>query len=258
MIGTLCIPDLRGRRVLVTGGSSGIGAAVAEGFGAQGAHVAVHAHHGQAAAEQVAARIQEAGGTAIVVVADLAARGSGAALVDRAADQLGGLDILVNNAGTTFARRRLADLPDEAYDEMLDLNLRSMFDATRAALPHLRAGRGCVISTTSVAARTGGGPGFGLYAAAKSGISNLTRAFAKEWAAEGIRVNAVAPGVIWTRIHADHSSPEVMQAMVASIPMARVGTAEECVGAYLFLASTALSGFVTGQILEVNGGQIMP
>lgn len=258
MTETVRIPDLRGKRVLITGASSGIGAAVAKGFGAQGAPVVVHGHRGLEAAEQVSNEIREAGGTAFVVTADLARPAAAAAMVQEAAARLGGLDILINNAGTTFARRRLEALPDGAYDEMLDLNLRAVFSATRAAIPFLRAaGGGSVINTTSIAARNGGGPGFGLYATAKSAVSNLTRAFAKELADDNIRVNAVAPGVIRTRIHATHSSPELMRSMVASIPMGRVGTVDECVGAYLFLASSALASYVTGQIIEVNGGQLM-
>jgi 3-oxoacyl-[acyl-carrier protein] reductase len=255
----LVIPDLRGKRVLVTGGSMGIGAAVARGFGAQGAHVAVHAHRSIAEAEKVAADIRDAGGTAVVVTADLGRKGGAAPLVSDSAARLGGLDVLINNAGTTFARRQLTEMPESAYDEVLDLNLRSMFEATRAAIPIFRAGGGgTVISTTSIAARHGGGPGAGMYAAAKAGVSNLTRSFAKELAAEGIRVNAVAPGIIWTRIHEEHSTPDMMKAFVATIPMARMGGPEECVGTYLFLASAAFSGYITGQTIEVNGGQIMP
>jgi 3-oxoacyl-[acyl-carrier protein] reductase len=256
---TPTIPDLRGRRVLVTGGSTGIGAAVAAGFGAQGAAVAVHANRSRDAAEAVADTIRAGGGSAVVVTADLGHPGSAAGLVQAAAAALGGLDILVNNAGTTFARRRLMDLPEGAYDELLDLNLRAVFDTTRAAVPLLRAaGGGAVINTSSVAARNGGGPGFAVYAAAKAAVSNLTRSFAKELAGENIRVNAVAPGVIWTRIHAEHSGPEIVQAMLAAIPMGRLGQPEDCVGAYLFLASPMLSGYVTGQVIEVNGGQSMP
>jgi 3-oxoacyl-[acyl-carrier protein] reductase len=259
MTEALRIPDLHGKRVLITGASAGIGAAVAKGFAAQGAHVAVHGNRSLEAAEQVAADIRGAGGSALVVAADLGLPGGGGAVVRDAAERLGGLDVLVNNAGTTFGRRRIEDLPDDAYDQMLDLNLRAMYDATRAAIPLLRAaGGGAIISTTSVAARNGGGPGFGLYAAAKAAVSNLTRAVAKELAADAIRVNAVAPGIIWTRIHAEHSPPEMVKAMVSAIPMGRVGSVEECVGAYLFLASTVLAGFVTGQVIEVNGGQTMP
>jgi 3-oxoacyl-[acyl-carrier protein] reductase len=259
MTTALKIPDLHDKRVLVTGASSGIGAAVAIAFGHQGAHVAVHGHRGVEGAGQVASDVRKAGGTAVVIPGDLGKPGGGARVVHEAASQLGGLDVLVNNAGTSFARRKLEDLPDGAYDEMLDLNFRSVFEATRAAIPFLRkAGGGAVISTTSIAARNGGGPGFGLYAAAKAAVSNITRSFAKELAADGIRVNAVAPGIIWTRIHEDHTPAEMMPGILAAIPLGRVGTVEECVGTYLFLASTTLAGFVTGQIIEVNGGQLMP
>jgi 3-oxoacyl-[acyl-carrier protein] reductase len=115
-----------------------------------------------------------------------------------------------------------------------------------------------IINTSSIAARSGGGPGSGLYASSKAFVGNLTRGLAKELVEDRIRVNAVAPGVIATPFHERFSTPEQVAAMVATIPMGRAGTAEDCVGAYLFLASEALSGYVTGQVIEVNGGQLMP
>lgn len=255
----LTIPDLAGRRCLITGASSGIGAAVAMALARQGAAIAVHANRGIEAAEAVVAGITADGGNAVVVQADLGQRGTAGPLVDRSAELLGGLDILINNAGTPFGRVPLATMTDAFFDAVMDLNLRSVFEASRAAIPHLcRAGGGAIINTTSISARSGGGPGVAAYAAAKAGLSNLTRAFAKELVVDNIRVNAVSPGVILTRIHADSTSPEMMRGMVATIPMGRAGAVEDCTGAYLFLASAALSGYITGQIIEVNGGQIMP
>jgi len=131
--------------------------------------------------------------------------------------------------------------------------------ASQAAVPHLKkAGGGSIINTSSVAARNGGGPGSALYGGAKAFVSNVTRNMARELAPQGIRVNAVAPGVIMTPFHERYSSPELLEQMRRSIPMGRIGKAEDCVGAYLFLASPALSGYITGQTIEVNGGQIMP
>jgi 3-oxoacyl-[acyl-carrier protein] reductase len=258
-IAMLTIPDLKGRRCLVTGGSSGIGAAVARALAAQGVAVAVHANKGLAGAEALAAAVRADGGTAVAVQADLGRRGTAGPLVDQAAEALGGLDILINNAGTPFIRTPLAGMADDFFDAVMDLNLRSVFEASRAAIAHLRrAGGGAIINTTSISARSGGGPGVAAYATAKAGVSNLTRAFAKELAGDNIRVNAVSPGIILTRIHAEATSPEMMQGMVATIPMGRAGTVEDCTGTYLFLASAALSGYLTGQIIEVNGGQLMP
>jgi 3-oxoacyl-[acyl-carrier protein] reductase len=122
----------------------------------------------------------------------------------------------------------------------------------------LRKQGGVIINTTSVAARNGGGGGSVLYAASKGFVSTFTRGFAKEVVKDRIRVNAVAPGVILTPFHERYSTPEQMKAMIATIPMGYAAKSEECVGAYLFLASNLLSGYVTGQILEVNGGQLMP
>jgi 3-oxoacyl-[acyl-carrier protein] reductase len=111
---------------------------------------------------------------------------------------------------------------------------------------------------TTQAARTGGGPGAGLYAACKGFVSTITRTMAKELVKDNIRVNAVAPGVIDTPFHEGHSSPEILRKFIAAIPMSRLGMAEECAGAFLFLASERASSYVTGQIIEVNGGQVMP
>jgi 3-oxoacyl-[acyl-carrier protein] reductase len=151
------------------------------------------------------------------------------------------------------------DKSDEAHDRrVVDLNSHSVVWATRAALPSLRKQGGVVINTTSIAARNGGGGGAILYAAAKAFVSNITRGLAKELVGDRIRVNAVSPGVILTPFHERYSNEEQMKGMVSMIPMGRAGTAEDCVGAYLFLASETLSGYVTGQIIEVNGGQLMP
>ncbi|TFH88230.1 SDR family oxidoreductase [Billgrantia azerbaijanica] len=251
--------EWQGKRVLVTGASRGIGAAVARQFGALGARVAVHYHASADGAEAVARDVREAGGEAVLVTGDVSRTTEATRLVDMAAEQLGGLDLLVNNAGDMLGRVSLADIDDAQYDRVMDLNARSVVMASRAALPHFRrAGRGNVIQTTSIAARNGGGAGAGLYAAAKGFVSTLTRNMAKELAGDGIRVNAVAPGTIATDFHARHSNEEHLAVARASIPMGRLGSAEECVGAYLFLGTEALSGYVTGQVIEVNGGQLMP
>ena len=180
------------------------------------------------------------------------------AIVKRTADHFGTIDGLINNAGGMLGRIPV-DESDEAHDrQVVDLNSHSVVWVTRAALPWLRKQRGVVINTTSIAARNGGGGGAILYAAAKGFVSTITKGLAKELVGDGIRVNAVSPGVILTPFHERYSNDEQMKGMVATIPMARAGTAEDCVGAYLFFASNALSGYVTGQILEVNGGQLMP
>lgn len=250
--------DLAGKRVLITGSSRGIGAAVARAMAGLGARVVVHAHASRAAADAVVAEIVAGGGSASLVMGDCRIEGEVRALVGSAVDRLGGLDILINNAGTMVRRAVIEDMDDGLIDDILHLNVHSVIHATRFALPALRAaGRGAIINTSSIAARQGGGPGSGIYASAKAFVSNFTRGNAKELAADGIRVNAVSPGTIATDFHRRYSTPERLDAIAATTPMKRNGTAEDCVGAYLFLASERMSGYVTGQVIEVNGGQFV-
>jgi 3-oxoacyl-[acyl-carrier protein] reductase len=254
----LRIPDLEGKAYLVTGASTGIGAAVARALGTQGAMVGVHYNASAQEAEAVAAAIDKAGGKAFPVAADVTKQAQVATAVERTAKHFGRLDGLINNAGSLLGRVPLAD-SDEAHDhEVVELNALSVVWATRAALPWLKVKGGTVISTSSVAARNGGGPGVSLYAASKGFVSTLTRSLAKELVKDRIRVNAVAPGLILTPFHDRFSTPEQLKVVAAGIPMGYAAKAEECVGAYLFLASDLLSGYMTGQIIEVNGGLLMP
>ena len=254
----LRIPDLAGKAFLVTGASTGIGAAVAEALALQGVHVGVHYNESEDAARGVADRIGSAGGTAFLVRGDLADSSAAADVVARTAGHFGRLDGLINNGGSMLGRIPVMESTDEHVRKVLDLNAVSLVAASRAAVPWLRRHGGTIINTTSIAARNGGGNGAVLYAAAKAFVSSFTRGFAKEVVADGIRVNAVAPGTILTPFHERLSNEAQMKAMVATIPMGRPGTAADCVGAFLFLASPALSGYITGQVIEVNGGQLMP
>ncbi|MEP0320821.1 SDR family NAD(P)-dependent oxidoreductase [Bauldia litoralis] len=254
----LRIPDLADKVFLVTGGSTGIGAAVALALAEQGAAVAVHYNSSETQAREVSDAITKNGGNAFLVKGDVSQHAANAEIVDKTADHFGKIDGLINNAGAMLGRIPLEE-SDEAHDRaVVDLNSHSVVWMTRAALPWLRKSRGVVINTTSIAASNGGGGGAILYAASKGFVSTITKGLAKEFVGEGIRVNAVSPGVILTPFHERFSTDEQMKGMVATIPMGRAGTPEECVGAYLFLASDALSGYVTGQVIEVNGGQLMP
>jgi 3-oxoacyl-[acyl-carrier protein] reductase len=251
--------DFKGRTALVTGAGSGIGAAAAVGLGGAGAHVVVHYNRNEDGAAAVQRTIEEAGGSAEIVKADLTDGSAAAAMVDDTLARRGRLDILVNNAGDLVRRSSITDLTDEEFHRIMDLNLTSVFTMCRSVLPAMRRQEsGAIINLTSIAARNGGGGGSVVYATSKAAVSTFTRGLAKEVALDGIRVNAVAPGVISTPFHDRHTSDDQMQMMVAGVPMRRLGTPEECVGAVLFLASEAMSGYVTGQILEINGGQLMP
>jgi len=251
--------DFRDQVVVVTGASSGIGAAAAVGFAEIGATLALHYHRNEEGAKHTVGAVQTAGGTASLHQADLADPKSADAFIDEVLAQHGRIDVLVNNAGDLVKRSAVADVPDEEFHRILDVNLTSVFALSRRIVPVFRAqGGGAIVNVTSIAGRNGGGGGSVVYATSKGAVSTFTRGLAKELAPEGIRVNAIAPGVIKTPFHERHTGEEQMGAMVGTIPMGRTGTPHECVGTILFLASDRMSSYVTGQIVEVNGGQLMP
>jgi 3-oxoacyl-[acyl-carrier protein] reductase len=241
---------LSGKKVLITGASRGIGLAAARAFDAEGARLVLHYAREPAGAGEIDG--------ALLLQADLKVQGAASDLVAAAATALGGLDVLINNAGHMLGRARLEEIDDERIDAVFDLNARSVIEACKAALPALRHSRGCIINVSSISARTGGSAGSSLYSGSKAFVSSLTRSLATELADDGIRVNAVSPGTILTHFHEIYSTPEKLEATAGKTPMRRNGTAEDCAGAFLFLASPALSGYITGQIIEVNGGALMP
>ncbi|MBI2301351.1 MAG: SDR family oxidoreductase [Armatimonadetes bacterium] len=245
--------EFAGRVALVTGASSGIGAAVALAFGAAGACVAVHYHTGRARAEKLAAMIPEA----VAIGADVTDPAAVNALAEAVLARWGRIDILVNNAGQWMEKHPLAECPPELWHAMIDVNLNSVFYACQAVLPAmLRQGSGSIVNIGSVAGHTGGAGGTVPYGAAKAGVHVLTRGLARELAAAGIRVNCVAPGIIDTPMQQRLSGAEKLAEWSRSVPLKRVGVAEDVVGAVLFLASDAAS-YLTGEIIEVNGGLLM-
>ncbi|MCF3936526.1 SDR family oxidoreductase [Acuticoccus sp. M5D2P5] len=250
--------DLKGKRVLITGASTGIGADVAIAFGAAGAKVGVVANRNVAAGEAVVKAAREAGGEAELFTADVSKTEACRGLVEAFVARFGGIDVLVNNAGALLHRVGTEAVTDETYDAVLDLNIRSVVMMCRFAIPHMKAaGGGSIISTGSIAGRDGGGIGSMLYGGSKAFVHDCMRNMAKEFAADGIRANTVAPGYIETPFHAETPVAR-KEAMVNAVPMKRPGTPAECVPIYLFFASNACSGYITGQIMDVNGGQIMP
>ena len=252
--------DLKDKVVLITGSSTGIGAAAAVAFGNLGARVAVHYNSSQDAADEVFQAVKATGAQAVLLQGDVVDSIQCKKLVAEAVKAFGRIDILINNAGALVQRVPIEDITDELFDKVVYLNVRSAMMCTSAAVAAMRhqGEGGSIINVTSVAARNGGGAGASLYAGSKGFISTLTRGLAKELVKDKIRVNAVAPGVISTPFHERFSTPQMLEGFKTTIPMNRLGTAQECAGAFVYLASDQMSSYVTGQIIEVNGGQYMP
>jgi 3-oxoacyl-[acyl-carrier protein] reductase len=251
------IDDLKDKAVLITGASSGIGAELARAFGAQGARLALHFNSHEDAARTLAAEIGKRGHEPTLIRGDLSQRGEAKRVVQEAAQKIGALDILINNAGGLGERRPIADVDDALFDFVYDLNVRSVIAATQAAIPYFdQRGGGNIINVGSIAGIDGGGAGASIYATAKAAVHNVTRHLARDLAKKNIRVNTVAPGAIATPFHA-RTPPERLEAMKNAAPLGRIGEARDCVGAFLFLVSDELSGYITGTIIHVNGGMYM-
>jgi 3-oxoacyl-[acyl-carrier protein] reductase len=241
----------------ITGSSTGIGRAAAVALAEQGCRVAVHYNRSESEAREVLERIEGSGGEAALVKGDVSDPAEVERMVGEVEDRYGRLDVLVNNAGSLIERRSFSEMTEDLWDRVMEVNLKSVFLCSKAVLPIMkRQGGGRIINMTSVAARNGGGPGSAAYATAKAGVSNLTRAMAKELVTEGILVNGVAPGVISTPFHDRFTPPDIRESMAATLPIGREGTPEEVAGAVVFLASP-WADYLVGEIIEVNGGQLM-
>jgi 3-oxoacyl-[acyl-carrier protein] reductase len=246
---------LSGRNAIVTGGHTGIGAGIARALAREGANVLITYRRSEDSAHAVIESIRDMGCTGAMIRVDVTDKGQVAELGTYAAQVFSnGVDILVNNAGDLIKRVSLLDMDDEFFQQVMDVNLNSTFRVTKAILPHMKTGYGRIINMSSLAAFDGGGPGAAVYAASKAAVATLTRGMAKEFAARGITVNAVAPGYIAnTGFHNTHTSPEAQAGMVSRTPLGRGGTPDDVAGAVVWLASE-YAEWITGEIVQINGG----
>ncbi|NKJ38222.1 SDR family oxidoreductase [Rhizobium sp. SG570] len=246
------------RNVVVTGAGRGIGLEVARQFLDCGAHVLVHIGRGSARDLPDFLMEAETDRRAFLISGDFAAGNGTRDLVSAASERFDRVDVLVNNAGTMVGRFPAGEVTDEQYERIVHLNQTAVMEVTRGLLPLLRAaGQAAIVNTVSISALTGGSPGSAIYSASKAFVATYSKALARELAPDGIRVNCVSPGTISTDFHERYSSREKLEQTRRSIPLQRLGTPEDCAPAYLFLAAPTLSGYITGQVIEINGGQLI-
>jgi 3-oxoacyl-[acyl-carrier protein] reductase len=245
--------QLNGKIAIVTGGARDIGRSISMKFGALGAGVVVNYNNSGQDAEKTIKDLEAIGAKAAAIQADVSDAKGVSYLLEKATEKFGGsIDILVNNAGGLVERSPVVEMEESLWDKVMMLNLKSVFLMCRATIPYLNNGS-AIINISSLAARSGGGPGAVPYAAAKGGVLTFTRALAKELAPKRIRVNCVEPGVIATRFHDVFTNPEVRKTFPDTIPLGREGEADEVAEAVAFLAGDA-STYMTGEALQINGG----
>jgi len=246
---------LSGKNVLITAGAQGIGESITKHFIASGANVAIHYFSSETIANQLVEEAQNKGQKAIAIAGDLTKEEDANALVEKTVAALGSLDILINNTGSLVARKLLDEMETDFWHKVMDINLTSMLFVTRAASPHLTKNEySSIVNLASLAGRKGGHPGSLVYSTSKGAVLTFTRALASELGAKGVKVNAVAPGLILgTAFHNTHTTKESAAATTASIPIGRAGNADDVARAVIYLASE-YDGFITGATLDINGG----
>lgn len=247
--------SLTGKNALVTGASSGIGAATALALAAVGANVVVHYNSQQDEALAVLDKIRSAGSEGDIVQADLSTQHGTDSLCRFAGRRQ--IDILINNAGSLVQRTRVLDFTPELWEKVMMLNLTSAFFLSQAVLRGMvERHSGVIINMSSVAARFGGGLGALAYSSAKAAVSTMTKGLTKEFGSQGIRVNCISPGTVDTGYHRTFSTAEGLDSVRAATPVGRLGTSEEIADLVVFLASDHAT-FIQGQTIEINGGFFM-
>jgi 3-oxoacyl-[acyl-carrier protein] reductase len=249
------LKSIKGRSVIVTGGSKGIGNGIAQVFAAQGARVMI-ASRGEADGNAAVDALREAGGAAEFCQCDVSDWGSVRDMVDKTADDFGGLDILCANAGA-FPQTKMIDMDPDEWDQVMATNLKSAFLCVKASIPHFeKAGGGRVVLTSSITGPVTGFPGWSHYGASKSGQLGFLKTACMELSRYNVTINAVMPGNIYTEGLQDLGQ-DYLDTMAASIPLRRLGTVADIGNAALFFASDE-AGYITGQTIIVDGGQIIP
>ena len=246
---------ISGKNVLITAGAQGIGESITKHFIDSGANVAIHYFSSSDTADQLVKDAISNGQKAIAIRGDLTKNEDAIGLLEKTITALGGLDILINNAGSLVARKLLNEIDAEFWQRVMDINMTSMMFVTKAATPYLTKNKSSsIVNLASLAGRKGGHPGSLAYATSKGAILTYTRALATELGEKGIRVNAVAPGLILgTSFHNTHTTKESADATIEGIPIQRAGNANDVARAVLYLASE-YDGFITGATLDINGG----
>ena len=246
---------LKGKNVFITGTSQGIGAVTSKALIEAGCNIAMHYFRSDETPLQLKKLADSQNQKAICIQADLTDEKQAIKAVKAAADFLGSIDILINNSGSLVERRYLSAITNDYWQTLLDVNLKSMMLATREALPFLNKKEGSsIVNVSSMAGRTGGHGGSLVYSATKGAVLTWSRSLAKELGPQGIRVNAVAPGLIeGTSFHATHTTRESAIKTIENIPLGRSGVPEDVARAIVFLASE-YDGFINGATLDINGG----
>ena len=245
--------NLIGKVALVTGASRDIGRAISISLANAGFKVLVNYYRDKSMGEETVSIIKNNGGDAIAVYADVTNSGNVSNMIKESQKVFGNeVHILVNNVGGLFARKKISEIDENFYDLLMDVNFKSVFLVTKAIKPIMPEG-GSIVNISSQAARDGGGPGSSLYSASKGAVTSYTRALAREFGPDGIRVNAITAGMTSTRFHDDFTSDEIRKKVAGATPLRREGRPEEIADLAIYLASDS-SSYITGANIDINGG----